>query len=136
MSAKLKAMDDPCAAAAAIVQASLSVALRSIPEDKDVNRRLAIQEACQGAMTGLLLSEQNTTRGAVLILSKVAEVANDYRMDPSAAMESALRGIADIRRFLLPERLAEMRVAVDAAFLGAGEALRKFLDEARAVESA
>ena len=125
--AKLRAIDDPCAAAAGIVRATLSVALAGLADDTQAQAEV-IEDACRGGATGLLLTEQNMARGAVLLLRCVSEVAAKYSMDPTEAMMAALRGISDLKRFLLPDRLEELRAAVDAEFMGAGECLRRMLD--------
>lgn len=122
VAAKLRAMDDPCTAAAGIVRATVHVALAA-PLDP-AGQGQVIEEACKGGVTGLLLAEQNLAKGAVAILRHVAEVAGERHVDPTLAMESALRGIADLKRFVLPERMEELKNAVDAEFMGAGEFLR------------
>ena len=127
VAAKLKAMDDPCEAAAALVAATLRVALKPLPAGSEA-RESAIRDACRGGMTGLILTEQNVARGAVRILEKIAELSADQQLDPTKALESSLRGIADVKRFLLPERAAELRAAVEANFLGAGQVLAAFME--------
>lgn len=127
VTAKLRAMDDPCEAAAELVLATLTVAFRGIPENSE-KRLVAVEDACRGGIIGLLLSEQSVSRGAVALLERIAALASTSRMDPTAAMEASLRGIADVKRFLLPERVEELRAAVDAKFLGAGDVLRAYLD--------
>lgn len=134
VAAKLRAIDDPCAAAAAIIQAAISVALAT-PMDP-ARQSQVIEEACKGGITGLLLAEQSVAKGAVAILHKVVEIAAEHHIDPTLAMESALRGIADLRRFILPERLAETRSAIDAEFMGAGEFLCRLVDAQAKAEKA
>lgn len=127
VAAKLRVIDDPCAAAAEIVHATLKVAMASLADDTQAQAAV-IEDACRGGMTGLLLAEQDVARGAVMHLRKVAEVAAAHHMDPTEAMLAALRGIADLKRFLPPDRLEKLRAAVDAEFMGAGDCLRKMLD--------
>ena len=127
VAAKLRAMDDPCAAAAEIVKTTVSVALRGMPDKREAWTG-AIKDACQGGITGLLLAEQNVAKGAVMMLRGVGAVAVENHMDPTEAMAAALQGIADLKRFILPERMAELKDAIDAEFMGAGECLGKLLE--------
>lgn len=129
VAAKLRAMDDPCEAAAELIRATISVALGGIPQNSEARLR-TITEACKGGMTGLLLREQNIARGAVLVLERIYEVAADCGMDPTVAMEAALQGIADVKRFMVPDRVEELRGAVEQRFMGAGEVLRKYMEQA------
>src|SRR5438128_2305407 len=92
VAAKLRVMDDPCAAASEIVRAAVSVALRGLPDNKSAWPGV-IRDACQGGITGLLLAEQNVARGAILMLKAVGEVAAEQQMDPTEAMMAALCGI-------------------------------------------
>ncbi|MBI4346000.1 MAG: hypothetical protein HY553_04055 [Elusimicrobia bacterium] len=124
VAAKLRVMDDPCAAAAEIVRTTISVALRGMPEHKDAWPAV-IKDASQGGITGLLLAEHNVNKGAVLMMRAIAEVASEHHMDPTEAMRAALQGIADLKRFILPERMAELQSAIDSEFMGAGECLRQ-----------
>lgn len=134
VAAKLRAIDDPCAAAAGIVRAAISVALAT-PMDGPRQAQV-IEEACKGGITGLLLAEQNVAKGSVAILRRVVEIAGEHHIDPTLAMESALRGIADLKRFILPERMEETKNAIDAEFMGAGEYLRRLLDAKPAQDTA
>ncbi|MBI5200093.1 MAG: hypothetical protein HY925_00775 [Elusimicrobia bacterium] len=127
VAAKLRTMDDPCAAAAEIVRATVSVALRGTPDNPSAWPAI-IKDACQGGITGLLLSEQNVAKGATLMLHAVGAVAVENHMDPTEAMAAALQGIADLKRFMLPEKMCEVKSAIDAEFMGAGECLSKLLD--------
>lgn len=124
VAAKLRVMDDPCAVAAEVVRTTISVALRGRPEHKDTWPAI-IKDASQGGITGLLLAEYNLNKGAVLMMRAIAEIANENHMDPTEAMRAALEGIADLKRFILPDRMAELRSAIDAEFMGAGECLRQ-----------
>jgi hypothetical protein len=128
VTARLKQMEDPCAAAAALVKDALSVALKGLPPGAVAESRV-VEDACQGAMTGLLLNDQPLHRGAVLILERVVDLANALNLDQTELMRSALRGIADMRRFVRIEVLGDMRQAIEARFHGAGLAFEALCAE-------
>ena len=121
VTAKLRAMDDPCEAAAAIVQATLNVAFSAATDPKA--RVRIIEDACRGGMTGLLLVEQSTAKGAVMMLHRIVELSARHGLDPMAAMEGALKGFASLRRVMHPGRVQELYYAVQADFMGAGDML-------------
>jgi hypothetical protein len=128
VSARLRGLEDPCAAASDLVRSTLEVALKGLPPGTIAESRV-VEDACQGAMTGLLLNDQNLVRGAVVILEKVADLASALNLDQPEMMRSALRGIADMQRFVRPEMLAEIRYAIEARFHGAGLAFEALCQE-------
>ena len=123
---RLRDLPNPCMVAAEVVKRTLLVALKDggAPDWK------VIEDACQGGMTGLLLTEQDLAKGAVLILTSVADIATDLHLDPSEAMHAALRGLADIRRFAGSEKLLQIRDAIEARYMGVGEAFATILKSA------
>ena len=133
VAARLRAMDDPCEAAAAIVQATLNVAFDAAAPDPKVRANI-IEDACRGGLTGLLLVEQNTAKGAVMMLHKIVEVSARHGLDPMTAMEGALKGFAALRRVMQPDRVQELYYAVQAEFMGAGDLLLKLLDQVERAE--
>jgi hypothetical protein len=44
-------------------------------------------------------------------------------------MLAALRGIADLRRFVEPDRMDSIRLEIEAHYHGAGDAFRQYLRE-------
>lgn len=123
---ELRLLGDPCVTAADVVRRTLKGALQSPPEGT-VPARI-IEDAVRGAMTALLLAEQNLARGAMLIIAAVLDVSASV-VDPTEAMRAALKGVADLRRFADPDKLEGIRVEIDAAYMGAGEAFVEFLRE-------
>ena len=121
VSARLRELPDPCAAAAGLVRETLSVALKTLAPGSVAESRV-VEDACQGAMTGLLLNDQNLVRGAVLILEAVVDLAGALNLDQPEMMKDALKGIADMRRFVRPEMMYEIQVAIEARYQGAGVA--------------
>lgn len=118
---KLKKMADPCAAAAELVKNTLSVALKACVEDPEA-RDKAIADACRGGMTGLLLADQSLPKGGALILEAVVELAQQFELHPAEVMKSALKGMADLRRYLRADQLDDIKHEIGAHFMGAGEA--------------
>jgi len=131
---KLQKMSDPCAAAAELVQKTLSLALKGLsPNDPGLDRLIA--DACRGGITGLLLADQNLAKGAVLILEVVAELASEFNLDPAQAMKGALHGLADLHRFVQPEQIYDITHRIEANFMGAGEAFSQILGEIKQTQS-
>ncbi len=123
---KLKKMADPCAAAAELVKQTLTVALAAVKTDAEA-RSKAIADACKGGMTGLLLADQNLPRGAALTLEAVVELAGRHDLDPGESMRSALRGMAELRRYLREDQLDEIGREIGLHFMGAGEVFAEML---------
>ncbi len=127
---QLKKMVDPCAAAAELVKKTLAVALKGAPLE-DPNRSQMIVDACKGGITGLLLADQNLSKGAVLIVEAVAELSIEFNLDPAEAMKAALLGISDVHRFARADQLHDMGREIENHFMGAGQAFDEALAESR-----
>jgi hypothetical protein len=121
---ELRQLGDPCKTAAEVVRRALVPALQSSPEGTTAER--IIEDSVKGAMTALLLAEQNLPRGTLLVLEVVLETSTAH-LDPTVAMSAALKGVADLRRFADVDRLEEIRQAVDKTYMGAGELFNELL---------
>jgi hypothetical protein len=122
---ELRILGDPCAAAAAVVQKTLTAALQCPPEGTAPER--IVEDTVKGAMTALLLAEQSLARGSILVLEVVVDVAAKAQLDPTESMRAALRALADLRRFVDPNRIEDIRLAIDAKYMGAGEVFVEYL---------
>jgi len=122
---ELRILGDPCVAAAAVVHKTLSAALASPPEGTTPER--IVEDTVKGAMTALLLAEQSLARGGILVLEAVVDVAAKAHLDPTEAMSAALRALADLRRFVDPSRIDDIRLAIDAKYMGAGDVFVEYL---------
>jgi hypothetical protein len=122
---ELRIMGDPCASAALVVRKTLEGALKDPAAKADAER--IIEESVKGAMTALLLADQSLARGSVLILEAVADRAMEHHLDPTDCMRAALKGLADLRRFVEPSRLDDIRLEIDAHYMGAGEVFVEYL---------
>ncbi|MFI5344975.1 MAG: hypothetical protein ACHQ51_01250 [Elusimicrobiota bacterium] len=121
---ELRLMGDPCKTAAEVVRRTLTAALQSPPDGTAPER--IIEDSVKGAMTAVLLADQNLTRAAMLVLAAVMDASN-ATVEPSAAMGAALKGVADLRRFTDPQRLEEIRLEIAAQYMGAGEVFVEYL---------
>ncbi|MBI4056748.1 MAG: hypothetical protein HY399_04285 [Elusimicrobia bacterium] len=126
--AELRNSKDACLIGAEILKKTLLVALKETTSLQPGIGKV-VSDACQGAMVGLLVSEQNLTKGAILLLQKVGEVASELNLDPTEMMMMALRGIADIQRFVEPQQVDDIRDEITRNFLGAGEAFTTILSQ-------
>lgn len=126
---ELRILGDPCAAAAAVVRKTLAAALQSAPEGTPPER--IVEDAVKGAMTALLLAEQSLARGGILVLDAVLDVASKANLDPTECMRAALRALADLRRFVDPARIDDVRLAIEAKYMGAGEVFVEYLSAPR-----
>src|SRR5689334_20258107 len=101
---ELRLLGDPCAAAAAVVRKTLEAAFHS-PTPAAVSPSRIIEETVKGAMTALLLADHSLTRGSILIVEAVMDMAAKKDLDPTESMRAALKGLADLRRFADPARI-------------------------------
>lgn len=116
---ELRLLGDPHPAAAAVVRRTLVAAFQGAPRGTLPTQ--VIEDAVKGAMTALLLADHNLARGGVAILAAVLDVAAEAQLDPTETMRAALRGLADMRRFVEAPRLDELRTEIGARYMGAGE---------------
>lgn len=121
---ELRQLGDPCATAAEVVRKTLAAALANAPAGTEGQR--VIEDTVRGAMTALLLAEQSLTKGGMMILQVVLETTYEH-VAPQDAMAAALRGLADMRRFVDPDRLDEMRIQIASTYMGAGELFSEYM---------
>lgn len=123
---ELRLLGDPCAAAASVVHKTLMAAFQSAaPGDTPPAR--VIEDAVKGAMTALLLADHSMTRSSILVVEAVMDVAAKRDLDPTDSMRAALKGLADLRRFVDPSRMDDIRLEIEAHYMGAGEVFMEFL---------
>lgn len=128
---KLRRMDDPCAEAARLVRKTLGVALRNAQPGTEIGLGPVIEDACWGGMTALLLAEQSLSKGAVLVIHELSELATELQLDPTETLRSALRGIAGLDRVLRADQLDEIRAAIKLSFVGMDEAFAQIVEDER-----
>jgi hypothetical protein len=123
---ELRLLGDPCAAAASVVRKALMAAFQGAAPG-DTPSAQVIEDAVKGAMTALLLADHSLTRGSILVVEAVMDVAFKRDLDPTESMRAALKGLADLRRFVDPSRIDDIRLEIEAHYMGAGEAFMEFL---------
>lgn len=123
---ELRLLGDPCAAAAAVVRRTLMAAFQGAAAGDTPPARV-IEDAVKGAMTALLLADHSVTRGAILVVEAVMDTAAKRDLDPTDSMRAALKGLADLRRFVDPSRIDDIRLEIEAHYMGAGEVFMDYL---------
>lgn len=123
---ELRLLGDPCAAAACVVRKTLMAAFQA-GASADTPPARVIEDAVKGAMTALLLADHSLTRGSILVVEAVMDVAAKRDLDPTESMRAALKGLADLRRFVDPARIDDIRLEIEAHYMGAGAALMEYL---------
>jgi len=127
---ELRLLGDPCAAAASVVRKTLMAAFQgAAPGDTPTAR--VIEDAVKGAMTALLLADHSMTRGSILVVEAVMDVAAKKELDPTDSMRAALKGLADLRRFVDPSRIDDIRLEIEAHYMGVGAVFMEYLREVK-----
>ncbi|MEQ1920470.1 MAG: hypothetical protein ABL955_14880, partial [Elusimicrobiota bacterium] len=90
-----------------------------------------IEDAVKGAMTALLLADHSMTRGSILVVEAVMDVAAKKDLDPTDSMRAALKGLADLRRFVDPSRIDDIRLEIEAHYMGVGAVFMEYLREVK-----
>lgn len=131
---RLTELQDPCMAAADITKKTILIALENAqilePEHKQ-----SVIEITAGAMTGLLLADQNLSHGSVCILKKTYDAALQLNLNPTEIMALALRGIVHIRKYTTTAQFGDIIVAITTEFMGVGETLQKICEETEDLRS-
>ncbi|MEK7233039.1 MAG: hypothetical protein AAB268_04435 [Elusimicrobiota bacterium] len=130
---ELRLMGDPCVAAASVVRKTLLAAFHGA-DAEDTPPARVIEDAVKGAMTALLLADHSMTRGSILVVEAVVDVAAKLDLDPTDSMRAALKGLADLQRFVDPSRIDDIRLEIAAHYMGAGEVFVEYLREMRVVK--
>lgn len=130
---ELRLLGDPCAAAANVVRKTLMAALQGAAPGDTPPARI-IEDAVKGAMTALLLADHSMSRGSILTIEAVMDTAAKRDLDPTDSMRAALKGLADLRRFVDPARIEGIRLEIEAHYMGAGEVFAEYLREVSAAK--
>lgn len=125
---RLKALGDPCVAAAEIAKKTMVVGLTGSATVGAHTRQL-VKEICHGTMVGLIMADQSLPKGACLLLRVAAEVSSDLSLNPEEMMTYAIEGIVELRRLSTVDQMEDIRKAVSRDFMGAGDVFRAALDK-------
>ncbi len=134
VSARLSELTDPVDAAVEILEKTVSIALKDV-SGLTPGHRQTVVAACQGTLTALLVKEYDLVPASTKIVHAMVRIANKIHQDPTELTTLALHAIADMRRFLPNETMGAIRHAIDADFMGAGNALQEILDSARMAQA-
>jgi len=129
VSARLSELTDPIDAAVEIMEKTIIVSLKEVEALRPGHRQTVVA-ACQGTLTALLLKEYDLRPASVKVLHAMVRVANKINHDPTELSTLALHGIADMGRFVSKDKIIAIRAAIDAEFMGAGDAFQKIVDGA------
>lgn len=89
-----------------------------------------VRAACRGAMGGMILIHGELPKTAIAVLNELSHSANTLGVDPMELMTWAMRGFADNARSMTPQQVNEIHVAIDSAYMGAGEMFHRLCEEA------
>lgn len=126
VAANMSGSADPYQMAAKTIREAVRVALRALPA-WDPAANLVVEEAVRGGLQALIQADLDVARGGVLTLCEVGELAQDLGRDPTETLMSALRGMASIHRLMPSGQLDRLRRAIEASYLGAGDAFAGLL---------
>ncbi|MDX6770401.1 MAG: hypothetical protein SF051_12775 [Elusimicrobiota bacterium] len=130
VTSRLKEAGEAPAACAEVARKMIVSGVTSTGAKQDPRR--TVIGVCQGVMGGALLLEKDLAAIAIALLSEVAAMADELHLDPSEMMTWAMEGIARVCH--VSGALAESSVqdAIEAKFMGAGEAFSALCREAGA----
>ncbi len=131
---RLTELEDPCMAAADIAKKTILIALENA-QTLEPGHKLCVVDISAGTMTGLLLAEQNLSRGAACILKKSYDVAIQLNLNPTEIMELTLRGIVQIKKFTTTAQFGDIVTTITTEFMGVGETLQKICEETETLRS-
>lgn len=131
--ARLSELTDPVDAAVEILEKTILVALKDVETLKPGHRQTLVA-ACSGTLTALLLKQMNLRVASVKVIHSMVGIANRIHHDPTELSTLALHAIADLHRFVARSEMDAIRAAIDAEFMGAGDALRDLIDAARKLD--
>lgn len=116
--------------AAEIAKRILISALQSTGNKQDPRQSTAA--ICRGVLGGLMLINQDLSQAAPLILRELAAVSHEVPIANEDLMTWAMEGFASVAVLAGPEPEHAMQLAIDQAFMGAGEVFGKACEKARA----
>ena len=127
---RLRGVSDAPAGAGAVARSMAAKAItgtagRQAPRD-------GVAATCRGLMSGMLLLEKDLPKTAVEILSQMGAVAVETNQDPAELMLWAMEGIAPVAKIAGENRRSAIQDAIEAKFMGAGEAFARACETAGA----
>lgn len=126
VAANMDAASDPYELAAKTIRQTVQVALRALPS-WDPAGDLVVEEAVRGGLQAMVMADLDPARGAVMILCELGDMAQDLGRDPTETLMCALRGMASIKRLVPADQMHRLHRAIEAAYMGAGDAFAGLL---------
>ena len=126
VAANMGGASDPYELAAKTIRQTAQVALRALPT-WDPASDLVVEEAVRGGLQAMLMADLDLARGGVVTLCELGDMAQDLGRDPTETLMCALRGMASIRRLVPADQMHRLHRAIEAAYMGAGEAFAGLL---------
>ena len=83
-----------------------------------------VREVCHGAMKGMLMADLDISKGAVVLIGSMAEVAQEIHVDPAELLTWSLEGVARLAAGIPLEKINEVGQTIDAKFMGTAEIFR------------
>lgn len=113
----LKEVQNPCAEAAWLVRQTIVVALKAKPDEA----RSIVSDACYGGLQGLLISDQDLSCGALMILSALCGGSAEIPVDAALMRRYCIEGLARISKFVSGQDLTAISRALEKRQQGAGQ---------------
>lgn len=117
---RLEGVADAPVACAEIARKMIVTAVTSTATKQDP--RKTVTDVCRGLMSGALLLNKDLPPIAVALLAETAVIANEVHVDPMEMMTWAMEGIAAICHMAGANHENAVQEAIEAKFMGAGEA--------------
>lgn len=117
---RLAEVGDVPAACAEVARQMIVSAVTSTGTRQDP--RKTVTDVCRGMMSGALLLNKDLPPVAVALLSETAGIANEVNIDPMEMMTWAIEGIAVVCHTAGANYESAVQEAIEAKFMGAGEA--------------
>lgn len=121
----IRHLADPGRISAGVVHSTLLARLKG-HKLSNYEIQEAVIEVCRGAMAGMLLMECPLPKGAAEILKTVARTAVEAEVDDKLMSIAAIKGMADVKRFVTPEALRKISDQLEATRRGAGGVFDRF----------
>ncbi len=116
---QLENLADPARIVAEVVRGTLVARLKGpIATPQEIQD--TVRDVCKGAVAGMLLKNCPLPRGCAKVLLAARSYAKTAGLDRDAINLAALKGLADVRRFVDTKTVEEIKTALDETRVGTG----------------
>lgn len=116
---QLKNLEDPARIVAEVVRGTL-VARQKGPAASLADVQTTVRDVCRGAVAGMLVVKCPLPRGCAKVLLAARSFAKSVGLDRDAINLAAIKGLADVRRFVDTKTVEEIKVALEGTRTGTG----------------